>query len=480
MMRSVQVDVAIIGAGTAGLSAYRAVRAQGKPAVLIEDGPYGTTCARVGCMPSKLLIAAAEAAHTLRHSAAFGVHVNGSVRIDGRQVMQRVRSERDRFVGFVLESVEAIPDTDKLRGHARFLSDTQLQVDDHTVVEASRVIIATGSSPVVPELYAGLGDRLVVNDDVFEWEDLPQSVLVVGAGVIGLELGQALARLGVRVTIVNRTDRFAGIADPLVKASALRAFQEELDVRLATDVVKVDSTANGVNVVLQTAGQAAVALEVQYVLLAAGRHPNVADLDLHRTSIPLAENGMPVFDRDTLQVAGVPVFIAGDANAAWPLLHEAADDGRFAGENAARYPAVTAWQRRAPMAVVFTDPQVARVGLAFNQLPSGRVAMGEVSFQNQGRSRVMLKNKGALRVYAHVPDGRLLGAEMAGPAMEHIAHLLAWSLQQGLTIAQMLEMPFYHPVVEEGLRTALRDAARNLAVAQLNCVECDKAAVNSA
>jgi dihydrolipoamide dehydrogenase len=478
-MHQVQVDVAIIGAGTAGLSAYRSVRAQGKSALLIEDGPYGTTCARVGCMPSKLLIAAAEVAHTIQYSAPFGVHLNGALRIDGRQVMQRVRSERDRFVGFVLESVDAIADTDKLRGHARFLSDTQLQVDDHTVVNASRTIIATGSSPVVPELYAGLGDRLVVNDDVFEWEDLPESVLVVGAGVIGLELGQALARLGVRVTIVNRTDRFAGISDPLVKASALDAFQSELDLRLATDVMQVDSTDTGVKVVLQTAGQAATTLEFQYVLLAAGRHPNVGDLDLHRTSVPLAENGVPVFDRETLQVQGVPIFIAGDANTAWPLLHEAADDGRFAGENAARFPAVTSWQRRAPMAVVFTDPQVARVGLAYHQLPAGRFAMGQVSFHNQGRSRVMLKNKGALRVYAHVPDGRLLGAEMAGPAMEHIAHLLAWSVQQGLTIAQLLDMPFYHPVIEEGLRTALRDAARNLAVAQLNCVECDQAAVNS-
>src|SRR3546814_7408315 len=105
-MKALSTDVAIIGAGTAGLSAYRTVKAAGKQAILIEGGPYGTTCARVGCMPSKLLIAAAEAAHTAATAAPFGVHIEGKLRIDGRQVMDRVKRERDRFVGFVLERSE--------------------------------------------------------------------------------------------------------------------------------------------------------------------------------------------------------------------------------------------------------------------------------------------------------------------------------------------------------------------------------------
>ena len=107
-METIQCDVAVIGAGTAGLSAYRAARNAGKHAVLIEDGPHGTTCARVGCMPSKLLIAAAEAAHAVREAPGFGIQP-GALKIDGKAVMQRVRSERDRFVGFVLENVAAMP-----------------------------------------------------------------------------------------------------------------------------------------------------------------------------------------------------------------------------------------------------------------------------------------------------------------------------------------------------------------------------------
>src|SRR5699024_1453479 len=134
-----------------------------------------------------------------------------------------------------------------------------------------------------------------------------------------------------------------------------------------------------------------------------------------------------------------PLFVAGDANAQSPLLHEAADDGYIAGTNAARYPDVQEASRRSPLSIVFTDPQVIRVGLGYRQLPEG-VVIGQVDFSNQGRSRIMLKNEGLLRLYAQAGSGRFLGAEMAGPAAEHIAHLLAWAVQQRLTVAQMLEM----------------------------------------
>ena len=151
-MRTLHTDVAVIGAGTAGMTAYRAVKKQGKQALLIEGEYYGTTCARVGCMPSKLLIAAAHAAHVMRQGPTFGVQIDGRIRVDGRQVMERVRNERDRFVGFVLKDVETFPAEDKLWGQAKFLSATRIQVGDDTVVEASSVVIATGSAPVIPEM----------------------------------------------------------------------------------------------------------------------------------------------------------------------------------------------------------------------------------------------------------------------------------------------------------------------------------------
>ena len=174
---------------------------------------------------------------------------------------------------------------------------------------------------------------------------------------------------------------------------------------------------------------------------------------------------MPLFDRDTLQCGDSSIFIAGDASNDIPLLHEAADQGRIAGDNAGRYPDVRPGLRRTPLAVVFTEPQVATVGLNLDQLNQhfkGRFATGMVSFEDQGRSRVMLRNQGILKVYAEQDSDLFLGAEMFGPAAEHIGHLLAWAEQKRMTIAGMLEMPFYHPVIEEGLRTALRDLNHKL------------------
>ena len=190
------VDVAIIGAGTSGMRAYREVRKVTDSVLLIEGHQYGTTCARVGCMPSKLLIAAAEAAHFGQHTAPFGVTYDAP-KIDGKAVMKRVRAERDRFTGFVIEAVEAWPAEHRLMGSAAFLSDHVLQVGD-VEVEAERIVIATGSRPHILPDFQEFGDRLIVNDDVFSWDDLPGSVAVFGAGVIGLELGQALHRLGVK------------------------------------------------------------------------------------------------------------------------------------------------------------------------------------------------------------------------------------------------------------------------------------------
>lgn len=472
-MKQITADVAIIGAGTAGMTAYRAVKRAGKSAVLIESSHYGTTCARVGCMPSKLLIAAADTAHSARKAAAFGVHTE-SVRIDGAAVMHRVRSERDRFVGFVLDDIAGFDDADKLRGHARFLSDTQLQVDDHTRIDAVSVVIASGSSPVIPGDYSHLEDRVIVNDDIFDWESLPDSVLVVGSGVIGLELGQALSRLGVRTTLINRSARLGGLHDPAVRESAINAFSAELDVRLNTTIEQAQRIGDKVQVTLQRAdvadskgmtsdiiAESTDTLLVDYVLMATGRKPNLSGLGLENTSVKLNDRGVPIIDQSTLQLAPAPIFIAGDVTGSLPILHEAADEGRIAGANAAGFPELDPGYRRTPLAIVFSDPQLAYVGTRYTGLPDN-VVIGEVDFGNQGRSRIILKNYGKLRIYADNRTGQFIGAEMAGPNMEHIAHLLSWAHQQGLSVNDMLAMPFYHPVIEEGLRTALRQAARQV------------------
>jgi len=475
----IEADVAILGAGTAGLTARRSAEKAGARAVMIDPGPYGTTCARVGCMPSKLLIAAADAAYEMRHADVFGVHAEG-VRVDGVAVMARVRRERDRFVGFVLQATDEHQSEGRLiPGRGRFLDANTVEVthNDGTIVHvrAKSFVVATGSSPFIPPPFRDLGDRLLLNDDVFDWTDLPESLLVVGTGVIGMELGQALSRLGVRVTIIGVGGRVGPFDDPRVRAEATRVFKEELDLHPSYTLHSIERTDDGVRMRFTDSDGKERDETWSAALMAAGRRPNLQGLELEKAGVALNERGRPSFDFRTTQLGGTHVFMAGDVSEHIPLLHEAADEGHIAGANAARWPGeVIAGHRRAGLGVVFSDPQMATAGIRFADLPGGCWNAGEVDYGDQGRARVMNKNKGIVRVYGNRRDGVLLGAEMFGPRVEHTAHLLAWAIQQRMTVDQILQMPFYHPVVEEGIRTALRDLQHNMKFAPAMGNECEE------
>lgn len=463
-MKSMQVDVAVIGAGTAGIVAYRAAKAAGANVVMIEGGHYGTTCARVGCMPSKLLIAAADAAQGVGKASGFGIHVDGVIRIDARKVMDRVRRERDRFVTSMESEMERIPKADHLQGHAVFMDNHTLAVGDHSRVVARSIVIATGSRAVYPDSFKLLGKRLIISDDVFDWRDLPKSVAVMGPGIIGLELGQALHRLGVRVTLFGRDGRVGPLSDPEILAYAVAAFKQEFNLEPDAKITNMQGEGDCVAIHRTTANGEQHTEYFDYVLAATGRAPNVKGIGLENTTLKLDEKGVPSYDKTTTQTESADgtsaIFIAGDAGNFIPLLHEASDEGHIAGDNAARFAqgkAVQPGLRRAPLAVVFTDPQIGIIGGGFHALKPGNFVTGQVSFEDQGRARMLLQNKGLANLYADPSTGLFLGAEIFAPAAEHLAHLLAWALQSKMTVAQMLEMPFYHPVIEEGLRSALHD-----------------------
>lgn len=476
------VDVAILGAGTAGMAAYREVAKQTDSIALIDGGELGTTCARVGCMPSKLLIAAADAAHATRNTAQFGVHT-GEVTIDGIAVMNRLRSERDRFVGFVKEAVDAFDVGRLIRQNAHFVDDHTLALTDGSQLTAKTVIIATGSRPILPPPFEVAGDRLIINDDVFGWQKLPRSVAVFGAGVIGLELGQALSRLGVRVHLFGRGNSVGSLSDPDIIAYARDTFMAEMNVHFDTDTtITRDGDEIVVNWINTHDASDTGEERFEYLLAATGRRPNLDRIGLENTSLVLDDRGIPQIDRMSMRTTSSandlsPIFVTGDAAVERPLLHEAVDEGRIAGENAARYPEAFRRTRRIELGVVFSDPQIAIAGRGNKALTDAGVdfAFGEVSFEDQGRARVIGKNKGILRVYGERDTGLLLGAEMIGPAAEHLGHLLAWSIESKLTVDEVLQRPFYHPVIEEGLRSALRDLAATLQFAPnppLRCIDC--------
>jgi dihydrolipoamide dehydrogenase len=445
-------DVAIIGAGTAGLSALSMVRKRTESFVLINDGAYGTTCARVGCMPSKALIEVAKLLHRRGLLREMGIAGGEALRADVPEVLRHVRRVRDSFVQGVLKLTADLGERN-LSGRARLAGPGAIEVAGERI-EAGRIIIATGSRPVVPEPWRALGDRLLTTDELFEQSDLPRRIAVVGLGAVGAEMAQALARLGLQVSGLDAAQRIAGLADAQVNAVALELLRREFAIRLGAPV---ELTAEGGGVRVAAAGEQIV---VDKVLVALGRVPNHHGLGLETLGVKLDKRGLPPFDPRTMQIANLPVYIAGDANARAPILHEAADEGWIAAHNALR-DAPACFERRVPLGIVFTDPNLATVGARADELDD-KAAVGEARLNGQGRLRMSDEDRGLIRVYADKASGRLLGAALCAPRGEHLAHLLALAVQRGLTVHEVLRMPFYHPVVEEALRSALRDLARQL------------------
>ena len=454
------LDVAVVGAGTAGLAALREIRKNTDRFVLINDGPYGTTCARVGCMPSKTLIAAADAFHQRSRFEAFGIRGGGGLEADVPAVLERVRALRDHFVSSVLDTTADLGDRN-IAGRARLDGPDRLVVNGR-VLHARQIVLAPGSSPIVPGPWRDFGDRVLTTDTLFEQAHLPRRIGVIGLGAIGVEIAQALARLGIEVHAFDAGDRVAGLSDVVVDAALRSALEAEFELRLG---VKVEIEAEEGGLAIRAGHERIV---VDKVVVAIGRRPNVEGLGLETLGVPLDERGMPRVDPETMRIEGGPVLLVGDANGIRPILHEAADEGHIAGLNATSAQPIRL-PRRTRLGVVFSDPAAATVGQRLDELDPDEALIGEIDFGRQGRARAMARNRGVLRIYAsRSENGRILGAEMACPAAEHLAHLLALAVGQKLTVHDLLRMPFYHPTLEEGLRTALRAVSAQLPPCRLS------------
>jgi dihydrolipoamide dehydrogenase len=451
-------DVAIIGAGSAGLSALSEVRKQTDNFVLINEGSYGTTCARVGCMPSKALIEVANAFHRRKVFEAFGVSGAEGLTVDIPAVLRRVRKLRDGFVADMLKITDELKDN-SISGRARFLDPQVLAVGERRV-HAKKIIIATGSRPFVPMEWALFGTRILTSDDVFEQETLPSHIAVIGMGAVGSEIAQALSRLGITITGFGHNKRIAGLNDTAINSQAVALMRAEFNLYLGQTA---EPAIEGKRIRVRAGNESVV---VDKIIVALGRRPNVDQMGLENLGIELDEHGVPPFNTHTMQIADLPVYIAGDASRHLPFLHEAIDEGYIAAYNALRIVPVC-FERRVPLEIVFTDPSIAVVGQTLVDLDEKETVIGEVDFSKQARARMGEVNHGLLRVYVERSSGRLLGAEMCAPQGEHLAHLLALAIQSKQTVRELLMMPFYHPVLEEGLRTALRDAATKLSGADV-------------
>ncbi|MEG2103366.1 MAG: dihydrolipoyl dehydrogenase [Flavobacterium sp.] len=454
-------DIIIIGAGTAGISAYKEAIKHTQNILIINDGSWDTTCARTGCMPSKVLISTSNRMHEIKSSSEVALRV--AAKIDTSDVMQHVRELRDRFTRATLEEVNRWNDVHKISGKAHFIDSKTVQVNQKQY-QAKNFIIAVGSTPTFNKDWKNeLDDKLITSDQIFELETLPKSLAVIGSGVIAIELAQAMQRLGVKTTIFARSRKVGSLTSPKLQKIAQDILSEELSIKFEILPEQVRKFRNKVKISYTENGNLNN-VTVDYVLVATGRNSHLNSLNLEKINPEFTDLKKLPVDEKTKQLADYPIFIIGDAHTNSPIQHEAAHEGRATVYNCLKFPKLKNIKTLTPLGIVFSQPEMAIVGQSFKQLTQSNIEFvtGIVSYEKQGRAMVLGKNKGAVEVYIDKTTRKFVGSELFVESAEHMAHLLSWIIAEDLTIDGILDKPFYHPTLEEGLRTAFKHARRQL------------------
>lgn len=377
--------------------------------------------------------------------------------------MSHVRQLRDRFTQSTLKDVARWEASHKISGHAHFIDGSTIEVNQEHY-QARSFILAVGSTPSFDLAWKKeLGSKLITSDDIFELEQLPKSIAVIGSGVIALELAQALQRLGVKTTIFARSRKVGTLTSPALQTLAQEILNQELELKFEVLPTHVKNTDAGVKINFRE-GDQDQSLIVDYLLVTTGRRTLLDSLKLENIDSQFSElKNFPVHP-ETKQLGKYPIFIVGDAHTTTPIQHEAAHEGRRAVLNCLNLQQRQSIRNLTPIGIIFCEPEMAIVGQNYKQLKNQDVPFvtGYVSYERQGRAQVLAKNYGALEVYVHAKTRKILGAELLMTSAEHIAHLLCWMISEDCTLDQLLQKPFYHPTLEEGLRTALKHARRQL------------------
>lgn len=452
-------DIIIIGAGTAGIAAYKEAVKYTQNILIVNDGPWDTTCARVGCMPSKVLISTANRMYDIQHADEVALKIEST--IDTSNVMSHVRQLRDRFTAATIKDVNSWPDAHKISGKASFKNKNTIRVNDQEY-QAKSFIIAVGSTPTFEQKWKDeLDDRLITSDQFFELETLPKSIAVIGSGVIAIELAQAMHRLGVDTTVFARSRKVGALTSPHLQELAQQTLSKEFNIKFEVLPESVSKTLDGVNIQFIEDGQPQN-INVEYLLVATGRRSYLNTLHLENIDDSFNDLKTLPVDPKTKQLADFPIFIIGDALTNTPLQHEAANEGRGAVHNCLNYPQIKNIKTLTPLGIVFSSPEMATAGRSYKQLKQQNIDFitGFVSYEKQGRAIVLGKNKGAIEVYIDKTTRKILGAELFVDSAEHMAHLLSWMIHQEVTLDDVLDQAYYHPTLEEGLRTAFKHARR--------------------
>jgi mercury(II) reductase len=458
-------DLAIIGAGSAGFSAAITAAELGARVALIGHGTIGGTCVNTGCVPSKNLIRATEALHAAAAAGRFG-GIRAEARVaDWRAVVRG----KDALVSMLRRAkyVDLLPAYNTvayIEGRAR-LGNGGLAVDGRPLA-AGKIIIATGASPALPPIPGIEAVRYLTSTTSLELERLPRSLLVIGGGYIGCELGQMFARAGVEVTIVDIVPILSA-GEPEISAALAGYFREEgIVLRENVRPTAIRATARGVALDIVD-GRTSETLDAEQVLVSTGRRPNTAGLGLAEAGVELQSNdGVKVDEHMRTTRAGI--YAAGDVTGRDQFVYMAAHGARIAAENALNGDGKR-YDTTAMPAVVFTDPQAVSVGLTEAQARAqGRVVRTSILPLDQvPRALAARDTRGLVKLVAEAQTGALLGAHILAPEGADSIQTAALAIKCGLTVAQLAETIFPYLTTVEGLKLAAQAFAKD--VAKLSC-----------
>ncbi len=447
------IHTAVIGAGTAGMFAFSRALKHNRRSILFEAGEGGTTCSRSGCMPSKMLIRAADVFRSVENSSEEGVKT-GQIELDTTEMMQSIRVKRDYLVGNMIRRTESKFGKHMIRSRVKFNSPGVLETED-TLYECEKIIVATGSEPFVPGNWKVQDRKIVTTDTFFELPEIPERILVMGLGAIGAEISLALARLGKKVTGVEMMDTVAGIRDADIRNAVLPLWREIMDIRLESSA-ELKSVGDRVSVAVKDINTGNTEeMKVDLVLVAAGRKPRTTDLALENAGIRLDKRKTPVINRKTLKAEGAEVYFAGDVSAIRPFYHDAELQGRFAGD----YSGDTEFDDQIPLSVVFTYPQIAVTG---NTEENDRVFSVSIPFRKAPRTVVSGNRKGLVKIFVDKKTETISGAVIASDKAENLIMTVTSWIASEMKVSKLMQLPFYHPTYEEILKSVLILAAKKL------------------
>ena len=439
-MHSQNIDLCVIGAGAAGLSVAATAAQLGLRVSVIERGKMGGECLNTGCVPSKALLAAAKTAHAIRHAKGFGI--DSEPRIDFGRVHDHVHSviaaiaphdSIGRFEGLGVHVVQ---------GEARFLAPRTVAVNGQEI-RAQRVLIATGSEAAVPPI-PGLQDvPFFTNENIFENDKLPDHLIILGAGPIGLEMAQAFRRFGAAVTVLERAKAMPKDDQELARTMLRRLTEEGIVIREGVETKNIDRDGNSIVVTVQEDGRSG-RLTGSHLLVAVGRKPRVAGLGLKNAGVEYNDKGIIVDSR--LRTTARGTYAVGDVIDGPKFTHVCSYHAGIVIRNALFHLPANVNYASLPW-VTYTDPELAQIGMT-EELAKARYGhdfrVVQVQYANNDRAQAERQPEGILKLIAR-RNGRILGASILGPQAGELASTWVLAIERGLKAQQIAQMIAPYP-----------------------------------